>query len=96
MVFKDGRELGDVEQIAHTRLRVGHFQFALCPARGHIYAHERTQAGAINVINSSKVQHDTLVARDNSANGGLEVFGGGSGDSAGPANDGFIAVFLDG
>jgi hypothetical protein len=94
VVFKNGRNLSEVEQIAYTGLRIGQFQFALRPAGGHIDTHQRAQAGAINVVNSRKIQHDPLGVRDNSADGGLEVFGGGGGDSAGPTNDGLITVLF--
>jgi hypothetical protein len=59
--FKNGGELGDFQQIAHARFRVGQRQFAMRPASCPIDAHQRAQAGAVNVLNARKIKDNTLV-----------------------------------
>src|SRR6267142_752767 len=73
--FKNRGELGNFQQVAHARLRVCQFKFALCLAGSQVNAHQRAQAGAVNILNARKVKHNALVAGNNSTDCGLELIG---------------------
>ena len=95
---EDGVELGDLEDVANFFGEAEEFEFAAGVANGGEAADKFADAGGIDVIDVSEIEHDFFLAfGDELADGVAELTGFvAEGDASGDVDDGDVADFAGG
>jgi hypothetical protein len=96
--FKDGIELGDLQQILHAFSEIEELELALLARDGGVAVDEFSHPGRVDIADLAQIQQEFLVAGGNQILDGIAEKGGtfAEGDATDRIDDGDIANLAGG